>query len=59
MFSFRAKGNWENSKRIEVTDIRKLLLEDVSYLPSEFLGIYGLIKIYYLINAALSMAHTF
>ena len=46
MFSFRAKGNWENSKRIEVTDIRKLLLEDVSYLPSEFLGIYGIIGPY-------------
>ena len=46
MFPLKIKGNWERSKRIEVTDIRKLLSEDISYLPSETIGIYGVIGPY-------------
>lgn len=46
MFLFRRKGSFEESKKIDVTDIKNLLLEDVSYLPSERLGAYGLMGPY-------------
>ena len=36
------KGSLNHSKRIDVTDIRELLAEDISYLPSSYVGVYGI-----------------
>lgn len=39
-------GSFEQSKRIEVTDIKKLLFEDLSYLPAEIMGAYNIMGPY-------------